>query len=137
MRERARAFGEAADRAFDLGRFGDDIVGGARRDAAHRQYHGIEGFDAARDHRMQRHHDLAGHRNGIDGVVRHGSMTALAFYRHHEAVGGGEQWANAARYQAARHIWRDMQRESGVWQRIDDAVFQHEARTVIALLARL
>jgi hypothetical protein len=69
--------------------------------------------------------------------MRHRSVTARAVDGDAEHIGRGEQGASAAGEHTMGRIGHDMQCKCGVGQRVDQTVVEHEARAVMAFLARL
>src|SRR3546814_3803881 len=53
------------------------------------------------------------------------------------SVGGSEQRSGAAGEDTVRRVGHDVERKGRVGQRVDDPVLEHEARAVMAFLARL
>ncbi len=130
-------FREGSDRAFDESGLGNDVVGRARPDVRDGQHGGIEGGNAAGDHGLQRHHHLAGDGDGVDRVVRLRGVAALAPDGEFDPVGGGEQGAGSSREDARLDVWRDVECEGGIGDRVDQAIIKHVARAVPAFLAGL
>ena len=138
-RQLAGMFGTGPERADHLGGFRDDVVGRARRDFRASEHDGIEHIEAARRHGVERQSDLEHDGNGIDGEMRHRRVAALAFDRDDPFVGGGEHRSGLAGDGAGAEIGRDVEREGCVRFRIgvEKTVLDHEARAMMAFLARL
>jgi hypothetical protein len=92
--------------------------------------------------RLERHHHLARDRYGIEIVVGHRGMPALAADDGVERIGRGEQGSGAPRDRSGRHRGPDVEGEGGVRSAapgdvFEKAVLEHEAGAVMAFLSRL
>ena len=101
------------------------------------QHGRIEGGHAAGDHRLQRHHHLAGDGDGVDGVMWLRCMAAFALDREFDAVSGSEQGTRLAGEHARLDVRRDVKREGSIRNRIDQAIIEHVAGAMPAFLTRL
>ena len=128
---------ERSHRALDRGSVRYDIVRAARMDLGHRDHHRIVGIELAGHQGLQRSDNLAGNRDRIARLMRHRSMAARALDGDLEHVGRRQQGPRPARDNAVRRIGHDMERKGGIGQWIKQAIIEHEACTVKALLARL
>jgi hypothetical protein len=128
---------KGADRAAQQGRVGDDVVGGAGIHPRDGDDARLGGGETARDHGLQRSDDGGGGGHRVARVVRHGGVAAAPFHQDVELVGRRHHGTGLARHHAVRRVGHDVQGEGGIGQRVEQPVFDHEARAVKALLARL
>ena len=133
----ALARGQRTDRAEQRGAFGDDIVRRPGKDPPDRDHCRIEDRNLARDHCLDRRHDLAGNRHRIDRIMRHRGMAAPASNCHVQLVGRSEQGTGTPGEDAVRRIRHDVECKGCIGQRVDQAVVQHVTRAVMPFFARL
>jgi len=74
----ARGFAHRANRAVDVRRLRDHVRRGAGVNLRDRHDRRVEHRDAPRDEHLQRLHDLAGDRHGVERAERFGGMASLA-----------------------------------------------------------
>ena len=135
----ARELGDRSHRAEQVRRLGDDVARGAGLDLCDGDHRRIEDVHAAGDERLERLHDLAGDRNRIEAVVRRGGVAAFAAHGDLDRIARREHRPGPRGDDAGRLAVRDVQRE-GARRRcgaVEQALLQHHARAVVALLARL
>ena len=133
--------GERADGHLQPGLVRDDVVRGARVEAAHGDHHRVEDVEPAGHQHLQRRDDLAGHRNGVGGVVRLGAVAAAAGDGDVQRLGRGHHRPlPAAEHPGGQFGRRDVQRVRGVGPfpgRVEHALLDHEPGAAVPLLAGL
>ena len=133
---RDRAHGAAEER-----RLGDDVRRRAGHHLGDRDDRWIEGVDAPGHHRLEGQHDLGGHGDRVEGGMRRGGVSAAAADGDSQRVGRRQHRTRADIDRARFEEGRDVERECGARplasRSVEEALLEHEPRTVEALLARL
>jgi hypothetical protein len=106
--------GQRADRPLQLGRFGDDVVGGAALNAGDGHHGRIEHVHRPGHHALQGLDDLACDRDGVLGTVRRRRVAALAVNGDDDAVGGGTERAPLPLDDARGLVRDDVDSEGGL-----------------------
>ena len=142
----AGALADGADRSDDRRRLRDDVASRAGDDLADGHDRGVEDVDPARDHQLQRLHDLARDRDRVDRAERLAGMTTGPVHDDLERVGGGHRRPTLGGDGAGRQRRRDVDRERsrhggrrsiGKRRDVEQAFLEHEPRPALALLAWL
>ena len=102
------------DGALELGRLGDDVRRGSRRDVGDGDDRGIEHVDLAGDERAQAEDDLGGDRDRVERRVRHRGVAAPAVDADPQGVVRGQHRAGPEGDRAAWIEGGDVERERRV-----------------------
>ena len=139
----ARLRRHGPDRPLDLDGLRDDVVGRAAADPRDREDRRVEGIHGSGRRGLEREDQLGGGRDGVEGLVGRGGVATAAPDGRADRVRGGEERTRPQGDGVRRVLGADVDRErpchgSGAVRTVlEQALLDHEAGAVVALLARL
>ncbi len=129
---------EGAHRTLQHHLFGNHVGGFASVNHGHADDPGVDGPLVAVDDGLEGLHQLAGGRHGVQALVRHGPVRALALEHDLELVAAGEHRPGGQGHGAGRHARPVVRTEDGVHgAALEQAVPDHFPRAAAAFLGGL
>ena len=112
---------------------GDDVIGAPGLQHPHSNHRCLQWIDVARDHGLQRHHQAGSRHHRIGCLVRHSTVTTVAYQRNVDLVRGGHHWAFAKDQVPLRPAGHVVHAEDSVTRVfVEQAVVDHAYSATVA-----